>query len=1274
MVSTVIRSVAIPRLDRDGYGVQLAWSGPELTPLAAGGYEVWRRKVRKGERGRTCAHFDRARLAQLEQLGFLPDELGTILCRRGAFPGRRLAPDAHEVLHEAVATAPVAVLARSSQTLVYVFTQELAQPTARVWVEVDGRAAWAIALAGGKAVAVQELAGGTTAELDGQDIDTVVVYAASPSALTICAGLPPTDAQLKREWAQAELLADRLTLPLVECDPGLADDAGEVDAMRSRLIGPETLDGDEADRLRAALRAAASRDDLGRPCDRVMLTRTATDEPWQETLFTSRIALLTLDPRWRRVLGFGFADRTAQEGETYDYMIRGRFPAADLDDRVDDVHGIPSGTAIPAVVRLGDVQLRFAQPTTIVLDPPPDPGALEDVSRRGLRIEQPGDGNPLGWLGLGTLYDLACVIELPEPVSELVLEVAPGHDLRYEAANPGDPYNNAGDPLPDGPRAELSFRTPVTQLRLRGSGTLHGIRRPATGPGTGGERLLHAENDDITFAARPLPDRPAALLAANLQTPPSVLTGPLGEQTRLPARPQPGFRLTWVPATDSPTAIWPDDLAAGPPLQAIAYNIEHRRVWPGPPPSGGGHAPDPWDRLHAGDNLTFAAWPASPSAQPLLGFNVDLEAAFPLHPPHPAGTALTMSATDVFGVVDPETGEARPDPPLGSLHEYRIRAVDIVGRTSDRWTPAPRARLEKHLPPPLPVGPQPAPVPTGDPPRLNGPTGVRARPILASDPGLSAADEALLAGHASAIVLDWGWRDAERALDPTTQEFRVYLLDQVPTEVPCAIGSATASGSEWLVEITTDRVLVADECAGQWLTSGGRTFRILGHDAGSAPQLRVAANRVRPSDGPLPGAANFGRPLHPDHQRPAFWTARVAVVPLTSAESYRYIFHDGVNVTATQRRRQLWVGVSAADAESYIPDELPSAAANGGRPGNESSIAAVTVDARYRGRPAFSVPPPLGDIPEQVTDEPTGGRPLNVALDAAALLGGGVLPAGARVALDRCPADAILAIARADGANVTLARRDGTKQTVAFPNPGDEAAVLAALGSTHPEQLAGRYLMYLLGHFDRPTELLTRVTGDLAPATAATDRVDPRPGRWFYRVRLADDAGAVSEDGAILPVVVRVPSMAPAPAPRRVELHATAPDRLTFTVAVEPDPELRWLLVFAHAGAWADGPPAADGAQLLRIPNRRDLYPGDGLRLRLADGTIVAPALAKAVADADVTVAADGTRTAALAVPVALLPSPAQAPFYAQCWCWALSRDGVPSRPLGPFTQGLPSA
>src|SRR5439155_15247350 len=139
----------------------------------------------------------------------------------------------------------------------------------------------------------------------------------------------------------------------------------------------------------------------------VMLSRTDSAEPFQETLFSSRIALLTLDPRLRRVLGFGFADLKAAEGEVYEYRVSGRFNGSDLGDAVYDVHTLPSGTTLPMAVRIGDLALSFPAPPAVVLDPAPDAAALTAVSRRAIRLESTTE--PLGFLGGDLLLGLACV-------------------------------------------------------------------------------------------------------------------------------------------------------------------------------------------------------------------------------------------------------------------------------------------------------------------------------------------------------------------------------------------------------------------------------------------------------------------------------------------------------------------------------------------------------------------------------------------------------------------------------------------------------------------------------------------------------------------------------------------------------------------------------------------------------------------------------------------------------------------------------------------------
>ena len=84
-----------------------------------------------------------------------------------------------------------------------------------------------------------------------------------------------------------------------------------------------------------------------------------------------------------------------------------------------------------------------------------------------------------------------------------------------------------------------------------------------------------------------------------------------------------------------------------------------------------------------------------------------------------------------------------------------------------------------------------------------------------------------------------------------------------------------------------------------------------------------------------------------------------------------------------------------------------------------------------------------------------------------------------------------------------------------------------------------------------------------------------------------------------------------------------------------------------------------DKAQLLRTPDRRDLYPLDGLRLRLADGTLLSPVRALDIAAAGTVnlpdVVVTGTITPGYGMRVSV-------------WAVALTRDGIPSRFTGPAT------
>jgi hypothetical protein len=65
------------------------------------------------------------------------------------------------------------------------------------------------------------------------------------------------------------------------------------------------------------------------------------------------------------------------------------------------------------------------------------------------------------------------------------------------------------------------------------------------------------------------------------------------------------------------------------------------------------------------------------------------------------------------------------------------------------------------------------------------------------------------------------------------------------------------------------------------------------------PQLTITASLVTPALAPVMGPAVFGRPLAAAQVRPSAWATRVAVVPLTAADTYSYVVFDLLSVSAS---------------------------------------------------------------------------------------------------------------------------------------------------------------------------------------------------------------------------------------------------------------------------------------------------------------------------------------------------------------------------------------
>lgn len=386
-----------------------------------------------------------------------------------------------------------------------VFIQELSAPTDRAIVHVQARAAISMGISGGKVVAV---APGTTIpitmQLNAPSMDTIVIYVLTPLSLQICALDPPNPKIDDAEWNQAPYLVKGLTLPIHEADPSLAVGTAEYGAAKARLVGGEALTQTDFDRMIPAMRLAVAANGLGRNGERIVLVRSAADQSYEELAFETQLSALTLHPKARRVLGFGFADRRGlTPGHTYIYRITGRFRAEDLYDDIYDVHLAPTATPLPTAFTIRDLSARFQMPVKIVLDPEPSDSALYAVSRRGIRIDT--TAFDASWL-TPDFGGWSAIFDFPHPVTDVVLEVAPGHSFTYAGGDPWAFGATTALPLPPGPRAALHFVVPITQLRLAGAGTLFALRLPS---GKTGIVEMHVETEPVVYAPSRFLPRPS---------------------------------------------------------------------------------------------------------------------------------------------------------------------------------------------------------------------------------------------------------------------------------------------------------------------------------------------------------------------------------------------------------------------------------------------------------------------------------------------------------------------------------------------------------------------------------------------------------------------------------------------------------------------------------------------------------------------------------------------------------------------------------------------
>ena len=1093
-------------------------------------------------------------------------------------------------------------------------------------------AALAIALREGKAVDARVLSdpsGTQTARFENRDVDEVLLYCAvAATSLEICLDQAPDPAKDEAAWAAAEFVAKGLQLPLRTLDQALGSEQDERDLAKSRLFSDEQFDEESFDSLAALMNAVGADAKEAAPVWSSTITREEPDDPFVELRTWSYALALLVDPAWRRMLGFAVLDKGSEldPGALYDYRVSGRFYRRDVEERVHGFHAVPRATTLPRSFALGQIALRTRVPAIVEQRPEPAAGSLEASGRKGIALA----GDP------------CLTITFPTAVRSVVLELDGAHSLTFKARTtdyfPGLPVTTFGGAVPPQRRVTLEFAEPIDTLRLSGTGFLYAIRDVLSPAGTKPDDVVSRSVvlNDVPFVDAGLPAAPLQLGTVNLQQP--LLPAPPGTS---PPPASLGFGLHWTPAPPpaAPGPVpWPADANAAPPFEANGFSIERRRV-----DTNGDFEP-----IDGKDARTLAFGSRGAAGDPApLGAGVDLELAFPENAAATQPVAPYMSLDDVLVKADGS------GPPPGSLHQYRIFALDALGRPSATPRDGSVVRLEKRQPPPQPPGPP------RDPDAVV-PAGVRARVLQKLDPDLATDDRALLGSSDNAVVLEWGWTQAERDRDPHATEFRVYWQPLAPDVVSGSVtGPPALAGALFEMPATLDRPIAQDVMAGRYLSLPDHPFKVASHTAGQSIVVRLERSAIDAQRTPAEADFDFRPTLNGFEQRPPAWAERRAVVPIAAAESYRHVFRDRLTLDAQHPRARVWAGVSAADAQAYVDDALPAGVLNGGRPGNESAIATSDASARFLGRPQFTVPPPLPDVPEIVVDEPAGDGVLAV-VDLPALLSSVTIPSGHLVQLDRIALDDVVGCMGAN-ANGTIGAKlpGGAASSYTLGNPTDQADLIEQIRAGVPAAVENRFLMDFVLRFGGQLEPLW-LQALPAPVAfgALTDTLPPKAGRWVHRIRIADPAGHLSAGAAIPAQVVRVPSLR-SPSPPSLSATPAPGARLRVEARVREAFDVSWVLLFAteeDALATANGN-LREAAQLLRLPNARDRYPDDGVRLRLADATLLAPAF---VLDASAGTVDPPDRV----LTQSLAPGPDRR---VALWGVAMTRDGVTSRFAGPL-------
>ena len=1029
---------------------------------------------------------------------------------------------------------------------------------------------------------------GPSATLRASDVAIIWVVTDNPKdGMRICGDVAP-----EGRWTDEAPIVKNLQVPFAAVNTDVTSTAdGRI--VASTRAQPDAFVGD-FDEVSRYANAALSRP-AGTPAWSVVSERPGDGgNDWDVSPYGLAMATTLLAP-WRRGWGYSHLDNDGlTPGRSYDYRIVGTVRRRDREERMYDLHTVPRGYRLPLCFRWGS--------TIVWSDEPPVVSTLVRTAgepttiRKGFKTDR-------------------IVIALDTPSERLVLDALRGATIDGKAFRHGVAVGSVT--VPTSERTLLDFGTDADMVVIEGSFALAGIVPLPIDPMLDLEEAVPISQTifDIDFAATSSPAIPGVISVTSLSDPARTASRGVHETNR-------GFAVSWEapPAIDPAAVPYLPGSATAPPTEVAYYIVE--RTWHGLPFIAAN-----------GDGIHVSGRNAQ-TATDTPGWGFDVLRAFPTTDMTPSGHAEQVNAVEVF-----EADELA----YGDEVTYRVSSVDVIGRRSAPRTSAPTP-LRKYVRPPTPTTPPSASTPTpGEVPVA----GVEVRLLQLDNDDLTPTQRTQ-AGGQDVVTIGWGWGPNQRSIDPDVTEFRVYHHGSPLTSIDVTPnGASSATGGGWSLPVHFSKPVATDEFAGMRVVLG-LAYQVVGHPAGTEVVLTLAASPVDPARAPSPQSFTLNRTTQAELDS-EHWDQRVMVVPRTPGsagvdgiEPYEVVIPaTWIAVGESTTRQRVAYGVTAADAEPYVPDRR-AAVETSPRPGNESTVAAAEVTARYYGRPDLTIAD-LADVPalrltRHAGDDAHGSvRPADYLPPA--------FVSAPRMLLERLPASAVLPRVRIDATTIALVGSNGAASPWVL-----SAADAQALRDGHAAGLIpDRFLAHAASRLDG-LDAAAEPLGVVSITTAFEDTLPNRASRWLYRLRAVDGASRPSAAGQVLAVVVHVPSPARAVSPT---LMALTVDNGTATVRLDCSHAEGDAYVFVSA----DDSLGTTTASLATIRNRDDLAPVERLVVRDARGRRL-PAL-------PVSPGTDGIAEVSTSI--------APGAFVAHAWAIAVTSDGVPSRLVGPLNAGAVS-